>query len=118
MCPAMGLIKASFLLFYKRLFSPEPRSLTNRMLNGSIAFIILWTLGFLFTHLFECGTVFEAIWGDAMLYFKYCIDIPYLLFAYCLTDLVTDVAILLFPVPLVRSFVIYQTCMIGLLIWS
>ncbi|CAH0017985.1 unnamed protein product [Clonostachys rhizophaga] len=101
MCPCLGLIKTSFLFLYKRIFTSEYSSAWNHTLNAAIAFTLLWTVAFFGAHIFECGTHFYAIWGDAESYLEYCTRIPQLVFAFCLTDLLTNLIIALIPIPLI-----------------
>lgn len=101
MCPCLGLIKTSFLFLYKRVFTSEYGSAWNHTFNAAITFTLLWTVTFFGAHIFECGTHFYAIWGDAESYLEYCARIPHLVFAFCLTDLLTNLIIALIPIPLV-----------------
>ncbi|KAI1376200.1 hypothetical protein F4677DRAFT_419169 [Hypoxylon crocopeplum] len=98
----LGCIKASFLFFYRRIFSVNRT--TDVFLTGMIILVTLWTVGFFFTVVFECGLNFWAIWGTASKVKNlttYCIPTLPLALAIGITDFVTDVVIIAIPVPLI-----------------
>ncbi|KAI2614257.1 uncharacterized protein GGS25DRAFT_470957 [Hypoxylon fragiforme] len=100
---ALGCIKASFLFFYRRIFSVNKK--TDIFLIGMIVLVVLWTLGFFFTVVFECGTNFWVVWSTDSASAKnlttHCIPTMPLALSIGITDFITDVIIISIPVPLI-----------------
>ncbi|KAF5878392.1 putative integral membrane protein [Botrytis fragariae] len=86
-------------LLYRRLF------VVNRQFNIWSAIlcviIILWTISFCFAVLFQCGTHISAFWTNGMLFGQYCDTESCETTIFCITDVLTDFAILLTPIPVV-----------------
>ncbi|KAI9652821.1 MAG: hypothetical protein M1831_006346 [Alyxoria varia] len=95
---ALGLVKLSVLLFYRRIFCGRTFDICSKLL---IALVSLWALLFTFLHLFQCGTQFHAIWGPLDERLKLCLDVTPITEAMAITDVVTDGFILILPVPMV-----------------
>ncbi|KAI1408869.1 hypothetical protein F5Y13DRAFT_171472 [Hypoxylon sp. FL1857] len=99
---ALGCVKAAFLFFYRRIFSVNKR--TDIFLIGMIVLVALWTVGFFFTVVFECGTNFWAILSPQSTVKNlttHCIKTMDLAFSFGISDFVTDVIIICIPVPLI-----------------
>ncbi|KAI4865742.1 hypothetical protein F4820DRAFT_418966 [Hypoxylon rubiginosum] len=95
----LGCTKASFLCFYKRIFSVKQP--TNILLITLIVFIALWSAGFFFTTLFQCGSNIWATWGTEQELLTHCLSSWPLALSFSVTDLITDVVIISIPVPLI-----------------
>ena len=95
---ALGLIKLSILFFYRRIF----RGRLFDWLNWSLIIsVMLWTLGFFLTQVFDCGTRFATNWG-LLADLEKCLSTFKQLLAYSISDVIIDVFIVLLPLPLVR----------------
>ncbi|KAF7928594.1 uncharacterized protein EAE98_005650 [Botrytis deweyae] len=96
---ALGFTKLSVVLLYRRLF------VVNRQFNIWSAIlcviIILWTISFFFAVLFQCGTHMSAFWTNGTLFAQYCDTESWETTIFCITDVLTDFAILLTPIPVV-----------------
>lgn len=100
---ALGCVKASFLFFYLRIFVVNRKSLASYLLGGLIVLVTLWSVAFFIAALFQCGTNFWAIWGSTMDLVQNCTETMQLVLAVCITGFITDIAIILAPIPLVRN---------------
>ena len=98
--PCLGSIKLSFLFFYRRIFCPNKKNLASLFLDAMIVLVVLWTLGFFFSELFNCGTHFSALWGSTVDLMS-CDKTEVHLLALVITDFITDAIILIFPIPLI-----------------
>jgi hypothetical protein len=58
--PAFGAIKLSLLFFYRRIFGHWPSF--QRLNNGLMGLIVVWTLSFMLADLFLCGAHPEYHW--------------------------------------------------------
>ncbi|KAI1101069.1 hypothetical protein F4804DRAFT_23669 [Jackrogersella minutella] len=99
---ALGCVKGSFLFFYRRIFSVH--SAVDRLLIGMIALVALWTFGFFFAMVFECGLNFWAVWGpnsSAKNETAHCVNSLHLALSFVVSDFITDVIIICIPVPLI-----------------
>lgn len=94
---ALGFIKLSVLLFYRRIFRGRVFDILNWIL---IALVVLWTLGFFLVQIFDCRTHFSTNWGPLSELEK-CLSSFNQLLAYSISDVIIDVFILVLPVPLV-----------------
>lgn len=90
-----------------RVFAIQKKSAIFRFLTGCITFVVLWALAFFFATLFECGHNFELIWGSQREFKMWCSDTSLLVRILCFIDFITDLVIILIPVPLVRGRVSY-----------
>ncbi|KAI0890386.1 uncharacterized protein GGS22DRAFT_150763 [Annulohypoxylon maeteangense] len=98
----LGCTKASFLLFYRRIFSIDQT--VDRFLIWFIVLVSLWTVGFLFTTVFECGLDFWVLWGtnsSAKNITSHCVNTQYMSLIFGVTDFITDVVIIGIPIPLI-----------------
>lgn len=100
---ALGCAKLSFLLFYRRIFVINHWAKTNIFLIGMCTLVVLWMWGFCLTFLFMCRLNFWALWTTARAVLDLCIADSAPNFALTITDVITDIAILAIPVPLVSS---------------
>ncbi|ORX95837.1 hypothetical protein BCR34DRAFT_579069 [Clohesyomyces aquaticus] len=102
--PALWLIKCSFILFYRRVFTVDSRDYrdwTNILLILSLVFITIWTLAFGFAWAFACTPV-RGFWS-----WPYaadegpCVDTWKLHRAITISDFLVDFLIIIIPVPMI-----------------
>ncbi|KAI1196094.1 hypothetical protein F5X97DRAFT_224956 [Nemania serpens] len=97
----LGLIKASFLAFYMRIFAVNKRGWVHKFLLGMIWFIALWTTAFFFAQLFGCRLDFYAYWRSTNDLLTKCVQTKQLFLALSITDFITDVVLIIIPLPLI-----------------
>jgi hypothetical protein len=98
----VGCTKASFVCFYLRIFSVNKRSYTHYLLVGVLVLVIIWTLAFFFSELFQCGLNFWAVNSSVLDLATQCPHTQILDIAVCSSDVATDLVIFAIPIPLVR----------------
>jgi len=100
---SLGCVKLSFLFFYRRIFNTgHGKTIFNYFNLTMIAIIIMWTLGFFFGYLFECGTNFWAYYGGSQAYeVANCVKTTILNNAFAISDMLTDLIIIVTPIPFV-----------------
>ncbi|KAI9896982.1 hypothetical protein N3K66_008004 [Trichothecium roseum] len=97
---ALGCTKASFIFFYRRIFSIKPRA--NRLLWAMIVFIACWTVSFLLGTLLCCILMQMKIWKPVTQVAQ-CSVFLKVLMAFYITGFVTDLVVIAIPIPLVMS---------------
>ncbi|KAI0518400.1 plasma membrane protein Pth11-like protein [Xylaria bambusicola] len=97
----LGLIKASFLAFYIRIFSVNRNGWVHRFLLGMMCFVALWTTAFFLAQLFACRLDFYAYWRSTHDLLTKCVQTKQLFLALSITDFITDVVVIVIPLPLV-----------------
>ncbi|KAF4629659.1 hypothetical protein G7Y89_g8486 [Cudoniella acicularis] len=95
----LGITKLSVLSFYHRVFCPQKIGITRIIIVGMICIVSMWTIAFWFGYLFICGVHFSVWWGPSQGILDQCIDALMFDYACTMSDLVTDVVILLIPLP-------------------
>ena len=99
---ALGLVKLSYLFFYKRIFCTNSGSKSDgaylTVIWSMIGLISVWTVGFFITWIFICRGDPAAYWISSASEAKECIDTGALHNAYAISDFITDVFILLLPI--------------------
>ncbi|GAW17101.1 hypothetical protein ANO14919_065510 [Xylariales sp. No.14919] len=98
---ALGCTKMSFLFFYRRVFAIDRTGATNIFLVGMIVFIITWIAAFFLTSLFQCKLYFSAAWTSPIVQLEHCISQPKVALVLTITDFITDIIILVIPIPLI-----------------
>ena len=101
--PALGLVKLSFLLFYRRIFCVDKKGVTGIVTMTMIVITVAWTISYFFAHLFACKTDFSAWWGSVISLTTRCVKTYDLLYSLAITDFVFDAIIILIPIPLVST---------------
>lgn len=91
----------SFLFFYRRVFAIDRTGATNILLVGMIILIIMWATAFFLTSLFLCKLYFSAAWTSPIVQLEHCISQPKIALALTITDFITDIIIMVIPIPLV-----------------
>ncbi|KAI0975161.1 plasma membrane protein Pth11-like protein [Xylaria arbuscula] len=97
----LGFIKASFLTFYMRIFSVNNRDWRHNLLLGMICFIALWATAFFFAQLFGCRLNFYAYWRSTNDFLTKCVHTEQLFLTLSITDFITDVVLIIIPLPLI-----------------
>ncbi|KAI0888264.1 uncharacterized protein GGS22DRAFT_155443 [Annulohypoxylon maeteangense] len=97
---AIGFVKSSILLFYLRLFSIK-NGKVRVILITLIIIVVMWTVAWLFESIFNCKLNFWAVQGTSQDLKNKCVDFSAADLTLCITDFVIDVAIIIFPIPLI-----------------
>ena len=95
---AFGAIKLSVILFYRRIFRGTVFDMCSKAM---MAIITIWTLSFFFSFLFECGTHFGRNWSTLKVLLAECAPQHEYQQAMSVSDVLTDVMILVMPIPFV-----------------
>ena len=95
----MGLIKLSMVFLYRRIFQVEP--IFDFYSIGLIILLALWTLGFLFARIFHCGTKPSALWSSFESLNKYCKAATPVSNGFVISDIITDLMVLISPMPII-----------------
>ncbi|KAI1308846.1 hypothetical protein F5Y03DRAFT_349424 [Xylaria venustula] len=96
---AFGSIKLSLLFLWKSIFTrSRPFLIVTWFL---IAFIVAWSVSFLFITIFQCGLDWKLNWAPIATQLEKCVSVLSLLTAYSTLDLFTDFVILSMPVPMI-----------------
>ncbi|KAI1502483.1 hypothetical protein F5X99DRAFT_427139 [Biscogniauxia marginata] len=95
---ALACTKASFVFFYKRIFSIS--RIANWLLNALVIFLTMWAVAFFLATLLCCKVMLIFIWKpiSEMSQCKFFLQI---LMAFCITGFVTDLVIIGVPLPLI-----------------
>ena len=99
---ALGLVKLSFLFFYRRIFVTGVSKTSkwfSRVTWGLIILISVWTIGFFFALLFSCKGHWSAFWSSVVDLATQCVKTLNLEMALATTDFATDVIIMILPIP-------------------
>lgn len=103
----LGCIKLSFTFFYRRIFVTRGRnSFFNVLTWGTIALVSAWMTAFFFALLFACKGYsgdWSAWWGSIIDLTTKCVKTEKLETGLVVSDFLTDVLILLMPIPNVSS---------------
>ena len=86
-------IKLSCLLFYARVFSPDPK--TRRFIHGGMVFILAAYTAMFFSTLFQCNPIQKA-WYKTMP--GYCLPPRGLPYASGVINVVSDIYVLVLPI--------------------
>jgi len=97
---AYAAIKLSVLFFYRRIFTVKRFRIVN---NWLIALIVVWAAAFCAADAFVCGVHPEAQWDPIAKKKYHCINVFYVLLVFAVTDVVTDIAILVTPYPQIKK---------------
>ncbi|CAF9943701.1 MAG: hypothetical protein ALECFALPRED_000975 [Alectoria fallacina] len=97
--PALGCIKLSFLLLYRRVFTNRVSRRFSWANWFMIAVIVAWMIGYFFTLLFLCGTNFKAYWTSSSTERDDCLPTKPVHLGYAVSDVITDVLTILVPIP-------------------
>lgn len=102
--PALGFIKASFVLLYQRIFPRRTAPVFGIISWIMLGLIVAWTISFFFSIIFICGTNFSAYWISTEVEARECVKTSALHQGLAVSDFVMDVLIILMPIPMVSIF--------------
>ena len=95
---AMPILKASVLIFYTRLFVSRGFHIAVYCIG---AYVSLWFISILFATLFQCSAISDN-WGTTESQFAGCLpSIIYMYQTAAITNVISDLAILTVPWPIV-----------------
>ena len=99
---AMGLTKLSFVFFFRRIFLGNSRKgpfgITSMV---TIVIISIWCSAFFFWFLLSCATNFTARWDTVAELHAFCPSDIKSDLALAISDVATDLLVILLPVPMV-----------------
>ena len=102
----LGLAKVGVLVFYRRIFVVDQRSLRdirNLIMIVMIVLTTLWSLAFCLALMWMCKGDFQAAFQSPAIAAAKCVDAPLLGYAFSVSDFVSDVLIILLPLPFVST---------------
>ena len=99
---ALGCIKISALFFYRRIFGTSGKNIIDKTLFVMVGIVIAWTISFFCAIFFACDHHFDYLWTNLENQAK-CSDTVVAQTVFAATDVVTDLFLLIFPIPLVGS---------------
>ena len=98
---ALGLIKSSILMFYRRLFINRGFRILNNICLGIVA---IWAVVFLIVQLAACGTqLVPGRYGTLLDLKQDCVNTFITQNTYAASDVAVDLIILATPFPVVSS---------------
>lgn len=101
MIPAYGFIKLSVIYFYRRIFvKGTPDSRFNIVTHITSIIVVIWTIVFFFMQIFKRGKHVEDNWGP-LIKIKEGISGAVLNNGLFISDFITDLWIVLLPIPLI-----------------
>ena len=109
-----GFIKLSVLLLYRRLFVIVG-SLFKFYSLAMCGVIALWCLSFFFAFAFQCGTDITNWWTSVATVEAYCDNTSAIIVAFGISDVVTDIMILITPLPIVWRLQMSTANKVGLM---
>lgn len=95
----LGIVKLSVVLLYRRIFQVSPTFNIYSIILCVL--IVVWSVSFFFANIFQCGSHFWASWTSRKTIAKFCDNINDTTVAFCLTDVITDLLVLLAPAPMI-----------------
>ena len=99
---ALGAIKITFLLFYRRIFHVVDSFMRASLI--SIGITILWSLSFFVAQMTICGDHIEYLWDlDQSVTQAHCGNKGALLLCFALTDIMTDLLVIFLPISCLRE---------------
>ncbi|KAI4193268.1 MAG: hypothetical protein LQ346_003963 [Caloplaca aetnensis] len=101
MVPAYGFIKLSVIYFYRRIFvKATPDSRFNIVTHVTSIIVVAWTIVFFFLEIFKRGSYVPDNWGP-LIKAKQGINGAVLNNGLFVSDFITDLWIVLLPIPLI-----------------
>ena len=95
----LGSVKLSVVFLYRRIFNVVH---SFRLYSiGLIVLLACWTIGFLGANIFQCGLQFWALWGSTGDALRYCKAAAPASYGFVVSDIITDVLVLIAPVPVI-----------------
>ena len=97
----LGCIKASFIMFYRRIFCTGHRTWFWYLTIGMLVLILCWTISFFFVFVFYCGSNVWAEWSTVINLATYCPNGGPYQSGLAISDFLMDIMVILLPIPLV-----------------
>lgn len=97
---ALATIKFSILFLYRRIFRGQAFNIASWVLIG---IVIAWAITFVVALLAACGTSFAANFQMLAALKRECVNTFKILKAFAVSDVAVDLAILIMPIPLIKS---------------
>ncbi|KAK3172901.1 hypothetical protein OEA41_006227 [Lepraria neglecta] len=98
---AYGLIKASILFFYRRLFVVGKSGAFNLITMSTVVVVFLWMIAFLGLFTFNCGSAVDAKWGSLLEVSKSCKFSFTAEEGMASSDFILDLFVFLLPFPVI-----------------
>lgn len=95
-------MKLSVIFFCRRIFCDVFKNKFDIISKILITLVVVWSVGFTFAVIFECGSNFWALFSTTDNLVKYCVKTLKLAEAFVISDAITDLMILGLPLPMVR----------------
>ncbi|KAI9835786.1 MAG: hypothetical protein M1838_005222 [Thelocarpon superellum] len=109
----IGAVKLSILFFYKRVFAIDPRTRTILFILMSV--IVAWVVAYFFAMLAQCAPV-QYFWTRAAGAEGQCDNTYALYISENIFNVITDVFIYVFPMPIVWALQITRAQKFGLML--
>ena len=98
---ALGCIKSSFVMFYRRIFCTGHRTWFWYITIAMLALIVAWTITFFFVFVFYCGNNHWAEWDTVINLETYCPDGLKYQAGLAISDFIMDIMVIALPIPVV-----------------
>ena len=101
---ALGSTKLSFVFLYRRIFlSGNPKTTTafNIATLSTIDIVAAWMTSFFFAYMFQCGSHPSVYWESTKASSARCFKNRVALDGFAISDFLTDVIVLVLPIPMV-----------------
>lgn len=99
---ALACVKLSFIFFYRRIFCTGNGKIFSAITIAMIVMIIAWAVSFNIALLFICNGHFAAMWTSIQDLNTHCGSLLDWQLGYAISDFITDVMVLVLPLPCVR----------------
>ena len=109
----LGSVKLSVVFLYRRVFKVVHAFHLYSI--GLIVVLTAWTVGFLVANILQCGTKISALWTSAEDTIRYCKAAAPASYGFVVSDIITDVFVLVSPIPVVWHMHITTARKIGIL---
>ena len=107
--PALASVKLSFLFFYRRIFNTGSVRTFNVLSMALIVIVTCWAISFFFAYVFVCKGHFSAFYDSTQaVEALYCVHTTPLNNGFAISDVITDLMIILLPIPQVQKIQIFQ----------
>lgn len=101
--PALASVKLSFLFFYRRIFKTGSGGHFGIISMTLIIIVTCWAISFFFAYLFVCKGHFSAFYDSTQaVEALYCVHTTPLNNGFAISDVITDLMIILLPIPQVQ----------------
>ena len=102
--PALASVKLSFLFFYRRIFNTGSIRTFNVLSMGLVVIVTCWAISFFFAYVFVCKGHFSAFYESTQaVEALYCVHTTPLNNSFAISDVITDLMIILLPIPQVQK---------------